>query len=247
MRNYYVYIHTNKLNNKKYIGITCQEPKERWQNGLGYRNQLVFWNAIIKYGWNNFDHYVFPDKYTEEEAKLKEIALIADYHTCILDEQCLGYNMTRGGEGGCKYITKEERKQAHIDSYKKANKKKYLQIKNDQEAYDALLEYNRLNKRYKLTDPIEHEKLKAYNRADMAKRRQDPVYAEKQREAHRQTSKKVTQLRQELLQLLQDSSDLFSKDEIEYITAKTKNGYKNQSIKKLSEIKARIIEKIEQN
>lgn len=34
-RNYKVYIHTNKLNNKKYIGITKQDPERRWKNGWG--------------------------------------------------------------------------------------------------------------------------------------------------------------------------------------------------------------------
>lgn len=37
--NYCVYMHVNKLNDKKYIGITCQTPSRRWQNGYGYKNK----------------------------------------------------------------------------------------------------------------------------------------------------------------------------------------------------------------
>ena len=51
MNNFYVYIHTNKINNKKYIGITCQNPSKRWRNGNGYKNGY-FAKAIKKYGWD---------------------------------------------------------------------------------------------------------------------------------------------------------------------------------------------------
>ena len=31
-------MHTNIINNKKYIGITHQKPERRWKNGKGYHN-----------------------------------------------------------------------------------------------------------------------------------------------------------------------------------------------------------------
>ena len=38
---YFVYKHENKINDKCYIGITCQsKPEKRWQNGLGYKTQF---------------------------------------------------------------------------------------------------------------------------------------------------------------------------------------------------------------
>ena len=36
-RLYCVYMHTNKLNNKKYIGITCRSVEVRWNSGKGYK------------------------------------------------------------------------------------------------------------------------------------------------------------------------------------------------------------------
>lgn len=56
---YCVYIHTNKINKKSYIGITCQKPEHRWGcNGNGYAECPHFWRAIQKYGWDNFDHKI---------------------------------------------------------------------------------------------------------------------------------------------------------------------------------------------
>jgi len=41
-----VYIHINKINNKKYVGITSEkDPNKRWKNGLGYKRQ-IFYKAI---------------------------------------------------------------------------------------------------------------------------------------------------------------------------------------------------------
>ena len=66
-----VYCHTNKTNGKKYFGITSKNPEDRWKNGNGYCNQIVFWNAIQKYGWDNFKHEIIVDNITEKEAKEK--------------------------------------------------------------------------------------------------------------------------------------------------------------------------------
>ena len=69
-----VYMHINKLNNKKYVGITSRNPNERWgKNGNRYKSSPHFYSAIQKYGWDNFEHIILKDNLTSEEADKLEI------------------------------------------------------------------------------------------------------------------------------------------------------------------------------
>lgn len=96
MNKYYVYCHTNKINNKKYIGITMQKPSIRWgSKGQGYIKCPKFWKAIQKYGWNNFEHEILFKNLSQEEASQKEVELIKQYKT---SDGNFGYNLTSGGE-----------------------------------------------------------------------------------------------------------------------------------------------------
>ena len=71
-RNYCVYAHTNLINGKMYIGISGDDPRKRWVRG--YKGSTRFYNAIQKYGWDNFDHVILVDELTKEEACEIEIA-----------------------------------------------------------------------------------------------------------------------------------------------------------------------------
>lgn len=65
-----VYKHTTP-NGKVYIGITGNEPRKRWNNGNGYRGNKHFWNAILKYGWDNIAHEILFDGLTQDQAEKK--------------------------------------------------------------------------------------------------------------------------------------------------------------------------------
>jgi group I intron endonuclease len=106
-RDYTVYIHKNKINNKKYIGITCQEPIRRWKNGNGYKDNIYFWRAIEKYGWDGFEHIIFAKKLTKKEAELMEINLIKKMKTTYRD---CGYNIENGGSSIGKHSEETKRK-----------------------------------------------------------------------------------------------------------------------------------------
>ena len=102
-----VYMHVNKINGKKYVGITSQKPQKRWsKDGRGYApahgNNNLFYNAICKYGWKNFEHVILLSNVTSYVATVMEIYLINEIGT--LDPQ--GYNSKSGGQRGtygCKY------------------------------------------------------------------------------------------------------------------------------------------------
>ena len=99
--NYTVYMHISP-NNKRYIGITSQEPNNRWHNGNGYKGNQYFYRAIEKYGWDNFQHIIIAKQITEEEAKWIEIELIREFDATNKDK---GYNISIGG--GIPVITEE--------------------------------------------------------------------------------------------------------------------------------------------
>lgn len=92
---YCVYVHTNKINGKMYVGQTVHgdDPNKRWAYGFGYRNSAHFWSAIQKYGWDNFDHEVIANNLTSDEANKFERLLIEKLNT--MDEK-YGYNLCSG-------------------------------------------------------------------------------------------------------------------------------------------------------
>lgn len=93
----------NKIDNKKYIGIT-KELKKKFNShksdiNRGIRN--IFYNAVRKYGFANFEFSFindYSDLVTYEELKEIETDMIAKYNTYY--KFGIGYNMTLGGEGG---------------------------------------------------------------------------------------------------------------------------------------------------
>lgn len=114
-----VYVHTNKTNGKKYVGITSREnPNHRWQNGTGYHENSHFRAAIKKYGWDNFEHEILYTGLTAEEAKAIERKLIKEWNT---QDRNFGYNMTSGGDGTPDYHPSEETRRKLSEARRKEN------------------------------------------------------------------------------------------------------------------------------
>lgn len=112
---FWVYIHTCP-NGKRYVGVTtASKPERRWLEGRGYQNNDHFYRAILKYGWDNFEHKVFEVDSAEEMYR-KEVELISFYHS---NDPEYGYNHSSGGEKsalGC--IRSEETKRRMSETAK---------------------------------------------------------------------------------------------------------------------------------
>lgn len=103
-----VYKHTNKINGKVYIGQTRygNNPIARWgKTGNCYKNSFYFYNAIKKYGWDNFEHEILYNNLTVEEANYYEQLEIEKYNS---NNPEFGYNLNTGGNN---FLLNEEVKQ----------------------------------------------------------------------------------------------------------------------------------------
>ena len=90
-----IYKHTNLINGKSYIGQTINKPEYRWgKNGEGYKDSPLFYAAIQKYGWDNFEHTILESNVPKELLNQKEIYWINYYQS---DSREHGYNLTSGG------------------------------------------------------------------------------------------------------------------------------------------------------
>lgn len=101
----YIYIHTNKVNGKKYVGQTTRRPEQRWMNGRGYRSNEMLNSDIEEYGWESFEHEVrrCPNCLLDVmEQNLTE------YYDTMNPEK--GYNQTSGGKKGFKQAEETRKK-----------------------------------------------------------------------------------------------------------------------------------------
>ena len=143
-RRWTLYVHINKINNKKYVGITSkQNPSNRWgKNGSNYKNTAHFYNAIQKYGWDNFEHIILEKELTKNEASNLEMILIIAWKT--RDEK-YGYNYQIGGYTGNFGIHMREESKDKISSGNSPHSKKVVCL-NTRKIYlsqtDAANEYN---------------------------------------------------------------------------------------------------------
>ena len=93
-----VYCITNKINDKKYIGMTSRSLEERWKshcsasrNGSPFR----FHSAIRKYGEDSFITEILYEDLNIEDCRTLEEQTILEYNTMNF-----GYNAKPGGCGG---------------------------------------------------------------------------------------------------------------------------------------------------
>lgn len=127
----YVYLITNLINQKQYIGITNNYIK-RWANHISKQpknREQVIHRAINKYGKENFKFEILFENLSVEEASEKEIQLIKEYKTKVP----YGYNVADGGFYGALGITRP----GYLNSNAHLSKKEveYIRNHNDEPEY----------------------------------------------------------------------------------------------------------------
>lgn len=98
----YIYLITNLINGKKYVGQTRTSVQERWYRHCCRANTekaIGIDGAIKKYGAENFSCETIKECPIEELDKW-EIYYIKEYKTYQGDNADIGYNLTLGGQGG---------------------------------------------------------------------------------------------------------------------------------------------------
>jgi group I intron endonuclease len=94
-----VYLVTNKVNGKKYVGQTVQTLKKRWSSHGSdmkrRRGPHALVHALLKYGKENFSIRTLKICRTREELNTLEKHLIVKFKTKAPN----GYNITDGGDG----------------------------------------------------------------------------------------------------------------------------------------------------
>jgi len=97
-----IYLITNLINNKKYVGQTIQKPEIRFNYHLNYASKdynisnMPLSRAINKYGKNNFKFEIL------EECLIDDLNERESYYIKKYDSFYSGYNATLGGTYGKK-------------------------------------------------------------------------------------------------------------------------------------------------
>jgi predicted GIY-YIG superfamily endonuclease len=96
MNIYSIYKAVNKQNGKVYIGFDSSWPRRKWEHKSSYtKKQNKFYNALKKYGFDNFDwQVIYQSKDQEHTLKYME-----PYFINLYESKVSGYNSTFGGEG----------------------------------------------------------------------------------------------------------------------------------------------------
>jgi len=92
---WHVYIVTNSVNGKQYVGITNSLAK-RWNKHKNAKGSAPALHAAIqKHGLEKFVFTHYADAFDSESAKMIERMLIVEHNTLSPN----GYNLTSGGDG----------------------------------------------------------------------------------------------------------------------------------------------------
>lgn len=131
-----IYKLTNTVNGKIYIGQTWMDYKKRMgADGKRYSNSTFLYNAILKYGSDNFAYETLDTAKHQEDADELEMMYIEQYDSC---NPSIGYNLKAGGFAGKhSQVTKDK-----ISNSLKGEKAPWYGKKLSQETKDKIAKAN---------------------------------------------------------------------------------------------------------
>lgn len=190
MREYYIYKHTNKINGKCYIGQTY-DIKKRWHSSC-YKHCEKFYNAIKKYGWNNFTHEILI-KCDENNVDYWESYYISKY-----DSMNNGYNLNSGGN---KYKIFSEETKLKISKANKGKKRSAEDIEKNRIGHIGIIHTEETKEKLRQANLGKHhtEEAKEKNRQAHLGKKASFETREKCRQSHLKnpvTQKQIEQLYQ---------------------------------------------------
>lgn len=112
MNNFKIYLVTNRVNGKQYIGQTVRSIKDRWRVHCQSHSKVpLLRKAIEKYGKKAFNVEVVVDSLSVEQANNLEVLFIQLNNTLSPN----GYNLMTGGKNGLhSEVTCEKIRQANL-------------------------------------------------------------------------------------------------------------------------------------
>lgn len=104
---YIVYKAENLINKKVYIGYTNNFKRRIAEHKACYDSDDCYFHRALKhYGNDNFEWTIIDKNLTKEVANQKEKYYIEKFNSFYKSENSNGYNMTKGGDGGCFWNSK---------------------------------------------------------------------------------------------------------------------------------------------
>ena len=118
----YIYVIINNINDKTYVGQTRTTIERRWYQhrkaSETLKNKAVLYNAMRKYGVDNFSISIIG-KYEQDtkEKLIEELNKKEMFYIALLDSTCdnYGYNMLAGGDATPGYLNEKPVYQFDMD------------------------------------------------------------------------------------------------------------------------------------
>ena len=147
-----IYLVTNKINGCVYVGQTTLSLEERKryherESLCKSRKTVKFHNALLKYGFDNFEWMILQKCNSQDELDYYEQLYISQYNSC---DRVKGYNLKIGGRTGG--LMTEEAK----NNLGKSTKRKWLDPECAAKMREGLRKGTETMKRKAATNFIEH-------------------------------------------------------------------------------------------